>query len=236
MLPWSYVNIRSVFSTRHNDNILFIISNVSFSTIYYFRMFVFRLPIELPTLAWRSSFEATVAIRTMEKYFKEWKTAVHIQREISRHVYYFTKTGSGFTNETVISTKFHLSPILAGRLEILLLFKYSCYEKIKKFAQTSYDYNFVGMVIEDNTDAEDEMTIDIHSFFIRRTCKLDPTLALLKIFMIFRRQESHNRTCQKTRPVLMLFFSTVTGLKYYTHLNLLLCLFLATLFLCSVGQ
>ena len=149
-----------------------------------------------------------VAIRTMEEYFKERKTAVHIQREISRHVYYFTKTGSGFTNETVISTKFHLSPILAGRLEILLLFKYSCYEKIKKFAQTSYDYNFVGMVIEDNTDAEDEMTIDIHSFFIR-TRKLDPTLALLKIFMIFRKQESDNRKRQKTRPVLLLFFSTV---------------------------
>ena len=89
-------------------------------------------------------------------------------RQISRHVYYFIKIEGGFVNGTVISTKFHLSPIPAGGLEILFLLKSSCYkqatiEKMKTFVQTLYDYNFVGTVTKDNSDKEDEMTIGMVS-------------------------------------------------------------------------
>ena len=51
--PWSLFNIRKAFSTQDTDNIPLAISNVSAKTIYYFRMFVFKLPIEVHTLAWR---------------------------------------------------------------------------------------------------------------------------------------------------------------------------------------
>ena len=42
-----------VFSSWHIDNIPFTISNVFAWTVYYFRMFVFKIPIEHTTLAWR---------------------------------------------------------------------------------------------------------------------------------------------------------------------------------------
>ena len=56
----------------------------------------------------------------------------------------------------------------AGRLEIPLLYKFSCYkqatfEKIKTFIQTLYDHKFVVTVAENNSGEEDQMTIGIVS-------------------------------------------------------------------------
>ena len=68
--------------------------------------------------------------------FNSWKTVGHIRRKIYRHFYYFIKTEIGFANGSVISAKYRPSPIPSGRLEILLLLKFSCrrqniYEKMK---------------------------------------------------------------------------------------------------------
>ena len=49
-------------------------------------------------------------IRVKEEYFKRWKTVGHTPREMSRHVYYFTKTECNF----IKSTKFCSSPMPAG--------------------------------------------------------------------------------------------------------------------------
>ena len=68
----------------------------------------------------------TCAIRVKNQFFNSWKTVGHIPREISRHVYYFFKTKGGFVNGSVISTKYCPSSTLSGRLEILLLLKFSC--------------------------------------------------------------------------------------------------------------
>ena len=54
-----------------------------------------------------------------------------IPRESSGHVYYFIKTEGGFVNGSVIATKYCLSPIPSGGLEItLLLLKFLCKEHI----------------------------------------------------------------------------------------------------------
>ena len=103
-----------------------------------------------------------------EEYFKRWKRVGHISREISRQVYYFIKIEGGFVNWTVISTDFLPSLKPPGGLEIPLLFKFLCYkeatfEEIKTFAQTLYDYNFVGTVTKDSSAKKDEMTIGIVS-------------------------------------------------------------------------
>ena len=103
------------------------------------------------------------AIRAKEEYFKGWETVGHIPGEISRHVYFFIKSEGGSVNETVISTKYHTSPIPASGLEIPLLLTFSCskainFGKMKTFVLTLYDYNFNGTVIEEeNSDDEDEI-------------------------------------------------------------------------------
>ena len=72
----------------------------------------------------------------------------HIAREISCHVYYFTKTEGSFLNSSVISTKYLPSPMPFGRLEILLLLlKFSCpeqktSEKMKNFVDSLHDYDY----------------------------------------------------------------------------------------------
>ena len=105
------------------------------------------------------------AICAKEKYFKGWKTVGHIPREISRHVYFFIKSEGGSVNGTVISTKYRMSPIPAGGLEIPLLLTFSCskainFEKMKKFVQTLYNYKFTGTVIEEeNSDDEEEIIV-----------------------------------------------------------------------------
>ena len=53
----------------------------------------------------------------------------HIPRESSGHVYYFIKTEGGFVNGSVIATKYCLSSIPSGGVEItLLLLNFSCKE------------------------------------------------------------------------------------------------------------
>ena len=74
-------------------------------------------------------------IRAKEEFFKKWKTVRHILRVISVHVYYF--------------------------LLKFLCYKQTTFEKMKIFVQFYYDYNFMGGVIEDSSDEEDEMTIDM---------------------------------------------------------------------------
>ena len=52
----------------------------------------------------------------------------HPRREIPRHVYYFIKTGDGFVNGTVVSTKIFPSSMPTSGLEIALLLK--CFLKL----------------------------------------------------------------------------------------------------------
>ena len=82
----------------------------------------------------------------------------HIAREISCHVYYFTKTEGSFVNSPVISTKYRSSPMPFGRLEILLLLlKFSCpeqktSEELKNFVYSLHDYDY--SVVNDEESSE----------------------------------------------------------------------------------
>ena len=96
-----------------------------------------------------------------EKYiFYSWKTVGHIPREISRHVYYFIKREDGFINGSVISTKYRPSPFPSGGLEIPLLLRFSwpeqkIFEKMKKFVDSLYDYDYRGIDDEESSDEEE---------------------------------------------------------------------------------
>ena len=100
------------------------------------------------------------AIHGKNQFFNSWKTLRHIEREISRHVYYIIKTEDGFVTGTVISTKYRPSPIPSGRLEIPLLLKFSCkeqktFEKMKNFVDSLYDYEYSGVNDEESSDEEE---------------------------------------------------------------------------------
>ena len=84
----------------------------------------------------------------------------HIPREISHHVYYFSKAEGGFLNGSVIWTKYCPSPIPSGGLEIPLLLKFLCpqwkmFEKIKNFVDSLYDYDYSGANNEESSDEEE---------------------------------------------------------------------------------
>ena len=90
----------------------------------------------------------------------------HMPREISRHIY-FIQTEGGFVNGSVISTKYRLSHIPSGGLEILLSLKFSCpeqktFEKMKNFVDYLYDYDYSGVNDGDSSN-EEEATIVIET-------------------------------------------------------------------------
>ena len=76
----------------------------------------------------------------------------HIPREFSCHVYNLIKTEGNFVNGTVKLTKYHPSPIPSGGLEILLLFKFSCPEKMKNFFDSLYDHDYNRVNDEEGSD------------------------------------------------------------------------------------
>ena len=81
-------------------------------------------------------------------------------RKSSRQVNYFIKTGGGFVNGSVISTKYRPSPIPSGGLGILLLLKFSCpeqktFENMKNFVDSLYDYDYSGVNDEESSDEEE---------------------------------------------------------------------------------
>ena len=91
-------------------------------------------------------------------------TVGHIPREISRHVFFFLSTERGKVDGTVLSTRYKLSPIPAGGLEIPLWLTFRSsnaltYNKIKDFVENLCDYEY-GARIDSDPDS-DEDTIDL---------------------------------------------------------------------------
>ena len=90
-------------------------------------------------------------IRVKGKYFDVTKTVGRIQREISRHVYFFIKKEEGWITGKVLSVKYGPSPIPSGCLEIPQLLTFTCsksitFLKMKQFVNELYNYEFTGGV------------------------------------------------------------------------------------------
>ena len=93
-------------------------------------------------------------------------TVGHMPREISRHVFFFLSSEGGTIDGTVLSTRYRLSPIPAGGLEIPLWLTFrspnlSTHHKMRDFVQKLYDYEY-GAKIDDPDDSEpEEDSIDL---------------------------------------------------------------------------
>ena len=71
-------------------------------------------------------------------------TIGHIPREISRHCFFFLKKEGGKNNGNVFSTTYRTSTILSGDSPGFASSRYVTHCKIKKFAQTIYDFRNTG--------------------------------------------------------------------------------------------
>ena len=95
-------------------------------------------------------------------------TVGHVPREISRFVYFFIRDEGGNVEGTLLSTRYRLSPIPAGGLEVPLKSNFSCqkfvtFEKMKTFiALYDYDCNPSNKNKDDSSDLEDEMEDEIN--------------------------------------------------------------------------
>ena len=87
-------------------------------------------------------------------------------REISRHVFFFLSSEGGTIDGTVLSTRYRLSPIPSGGLEIPLWLTFrspnmSMHHRMRDFVQKLYDYEY-GAKIDDSDDSnQEEDSIDL---------------------------------------------------------------------------
>ena len=98
---------------------------------------------------------------TLTSVDQQIKTVGHIQREISRHVYFFLKEENGNIDGTVKSLEYRPSPIPAGGLKIPLTLKfksprYITHLKMKEFLSTLYSYDYNGNKEDENESSSDE--------------------------------------------------------------------------------
>ena len=102
------------------------------------------------------------AIRVKERLFGAMKTVGHIPREISRHVYLFSKTEGGSVNGKILFVKYQPWPIPSGCLEIPLMLTFKCtktitFLKMKKFISELYDYEYTREGKSKESEEEDEI-------------------------------------------------------------------------------
>ena len=107
-------------------------------------------------------------------FFGSLKTVVHIPREISQHVHFFIKTEGGKIIGHVKSLTYRPSPIPSGGLEILLQHTFMCDDKltldlINGFVKSLYDWNYTGLVQDNNDEDDDEEESDSDADFVINT-------------------------------------------------------------------
>ena len=101
------------------------------------------------------------AIKAKDSYTVRWKTAGCIPRGISRYVYSFIKKENGKDFGTLKSSKYKVSPIPSGGLEVSLSLTFSCKEKrvvdtMEEFIQSFYTFKYGGNQSVDTSDSEDK--------------------------------------------------------------------------------
>ena len=114
------------------------------------------------------------AIKIKNRFFDSLITVGHIPREISRHVHFFIKTEDGKVIGHVKSLTYRPSPIPSGGLEIPLQLTFTCDDKLtldlmNGFVKSLYDWNYTGLV-QDNNDQDDyEEESDSDADFVANT-------------------------------------------------------------------
>ena len=92
------------------------------------------------------------------------ETVGHIPRKVSAHVFCLIGENGGCVDGFVLSTRYRLSPIPSGGLEILFMLtfrslRYNTHQKRKKFKTKLYCYNYEKDNLEFESD--DVIYIDI---------------------------------------------------------------------------
>ena len=114
------------------------------------------------------------AIKIKNRFFDSLITVGHIPREISRHLHFFIKTEDGKVIGHVKSLTYRPSPIPSGGLEIPLQLTFTCDDKLtldlmNGFVKSLYDWNYTGLV-QDNNDQDDyEEESDSDADFVANT-------------------------------------------------------------------
>ena len=101
------------------------------------------------------------AIKARHSYTVRWKTAGCIPRGISRYVYSFIKKENGKDSGILKSSKYKVSLIPSGGLEVSLSLTFSCKEKrvvdtMEEFIQSFYTFKYGGNQSVDTSDSEDK--------------------------------------------------------------------------------
>ena len=114
------------------------------------------------------------AIKIKNPFFDSLITVGHIPREISRHVQFFIKTEGGKDIDHVKSLTYRLSPIPSGGLEIPLQLTFTCDDKLtlnlmNGFVKSLYDWNYTGLVQDNNDEDDDEEESDSDADFVIST-------------------------------------------------------------------
>ena len=116
---------------------------------------------------------ATV-IKIKNCFFGSLKTVVHIPREISQHVHFFIKTEGGKVISHIKSLTYRLWPMPSGGLEIPLQLTFMCNDKLtldlmNAFVKSLYDWNYTGLVQDNNDEDDDEEESDSDADFVINT-------------------------------------------------------------------
>ena len=113
------------------------------------------------------------AIKIKNRFFDSLITVGHIPREIS-HLHFFIKTEDGKVIGHVKSLTYRPSPIPSGGLEIPLQLTFTCDDKLNLdlmngFVKSLYDWNYTGLVQDNNDQDDDEEESDSDADFVVNT-------------------------------------------------------------------
>ena len=116
----------------------------------------------------------TCVIKIKNRFFDSLITVRHIPREISRHVHLFIKTEVGKVISHVKILTYRPSPIPSGEFEIPLQLTFTCEDKLtldlmNGFLKSLYDWNYTGLVQDNNDEDDDEEKSDSDVDFVINT-------------------------------------------------------------------
>ena len=114
------------------------------------------------------------AIKIKNRFFDSLITVGHIPHEISRHVNSFIKTEGGKVIGHAKSLTYRMSTRPSGVLEIPLQFTFTCDDKLtldlmNGFMKRLYDWNYTGLVQDNNNEDDDEEMSDSDADFVINT-------------------------------------------------------------------
>ena len=117
------------------------------------------------------------SIKIKNGFYDSLITIGHISREIS-HVHFFIKTEGGKVIGHVKSFTYRPSPLPPGGLEIPLQLTFTCDNKLalylmNGFAKSLYDWNYTGLVQDNNDENDDEEESDPDAYFVINTKNID---------------------------------------------------------------